>query len=291
MSIGVMERVWRKFMFPRYGNSLPYPTNRRYARYVGACQARYGGAADRQAAALAEKVRADGFVQIENALAPDVARAMSAKISALIAAEPDDKNKGRTAHLQYRVKQPIRVLGAEVLDLFRGPADAVLQAYFGSLYRLHSVACYRSVPTDDPQGAWLWHIDNYPPYVKKIMLYLTDCDPKLGATSFISPGETAKLREGGYFGIFPEERSENLDRFAARAGITPRAQTREIKAGSALLFDNNTLHRANIPEVGYRDVITFTVMPSAEPWEQVLQREGVDKMEARKAMYPADPAS
>ena len=290
MSVGVMEQIWRRFMFPRYGNSLPFPTNRRYLVYNEKCRRGYSNGAGPSANALAQKVMSDGFVQIDNAIAADQARAMSERISALIAAEPDSKKRGRTAHLQYRVNDPVRTLGSEVLDLFRGPADAVLRAYFKSWYRLYGVACYRSVPSGDPQGAWLWHVDNYPPAVKKIMLYLTDCGPNLGATSFVPPSQTKALRGSGYFGIYPQERSEDLSSFAARAGIEPKIQTCTIKAGSALFFDNNTLHRANIPEVGFRDVITFTVMPSDRPWKDHLDREGIAALEARTSMYPNDPS-
>ena len=290
MSVGVMEQIWRRFMFPRYGNSLPFPMNRRYALYNEKCRRGYTDGAATPASELAQKVSKDGFVQIHDAIASDKARAMSERVSKLIAAEPASKKRGRTAHLQYRVNDPIRTLGSEALELFRGPADAVLRAYFKSWYRLYSVACYRSVPSSDPQGAWLWHIDNYPPAVKKIMLYLTDCEPKLGTTSFVSPAQTKALRGSGYFGIYPYERSEDLSSFAARAKIDPNIQTCTIEAGSALFFDNNTLHRANIPEVGFRDVITFTVLPSDSPWDKVLDGEGIAALEARTSMYPNDPS-
>jgi hypothetical protein len=291
MTASVTEKVRRRFIYPRYGNSLSLPINLRYSKYIEKCRQRFVRENQPTDAdmAMVEKVRTNGFAQIVDAITPERARAMSEKITDIASGQTSSKKKARTAHLRYAVGQPIKELGPGILDLFRGPADPVLLAYFDSWYRLINVACYRTIPSSNPQGAWLWHTDNYPPAVKKIMLYLTDCEPKLGATSFISPAETARLRGGGYYGIMPDERSEDLTAFASRAAIKPTIQTPTVTAGSALLFDNNALHRANIPEIGYRDVVTFTVMPSAEPWETVLNREGLESLNNAKAMYPDRP--
>jgi hypothetical protein len=287
--VGLIERARRVTSARRYGNSLPILLNQRYRSYVAACQKAYSGPYDAAAEQQAEVMRKNGFVVIEDAIDAGLACAMSERISGLIANEPSHGHKGRTAHLQYRVSDPLAVLGEEVLDLFRGKADGVLRSYFRSWYRLHSPACYRSVPSHDPDGAWLWHTDNYPSAVKKIMLYLTDCDPERGSTSFITPSDTAALRRVGYYGVYARERLEDVSVLAKAAGIKAGFQWPSIKAGSAIFFDNNSLHRANIPKSGYRDVITFTVLPSREPWDVALKRRGLAAFKAERSMFPNYP--
>lgn len=287
--IGFAERLRRSTVARHYGNSLPIWQNELYRWHIGKCQSSYTAKVDNEAKAMADTVRANGFVLINDAIAPELAKRMSNNISELIARDPEQKHKGRTAHLQYRVADPLTVLGVEVLDLFRGKADGVIRSYLNSYYKLHSIACYRSIPAKDPDGAWLWHSDNYPPGVKKIMLYLTDCDPERGSTSFINPSSTAALRKAGYYGIYPSERREDLSSLASGAGFNVEPQWPSIDAGSAIFFDNNSFHRANIPRTGYRDVTTFTVMPSTEPWDVVLKAKGINSLRAERSMYPHRP--
>ena len=285
------ERLRRRLTAQHYGNSLPVLLNERYRRYNTACRRDYAGAreADEVIVGLEGELRRDGFAIIQNAIPEVQARGLSDRITAQIARMPEHRHRGQTRHLQYMVDHPIRTLGEEVLDLFRGPADRLLREHFGSHYRLHQVKCYRSLAAEDPKGAWLWHTDNYPPEVKKIMLYLTDCNPEQGATSFIAPDQTTRLQRAGYFGIGYEERSGDLETYARKCGVAVDIKWRSIKAGSAILFEVNTLHRANIPRIDFRDVVTFTVMPSPLPWDAALARDGVEKLEGEKTMYPTHP--
>lgn len=285
-----IQDLARDAKLKRYGNSRPFLLNWRYSSYIKSCQETSKPTTDVAALASAQKVRDNGFVLIENAVSPDSAARMSDRITKLIESGSSSSARSKTAHLQYRVDRPLSVLGEEVLDLFRGPADPILQAYFGSWYRLFTAACYRSLPAENPIGAWLWHIDNNPPSVKKIMLYLTDCGPEQGVTSFISPTQTLQLREAGYRGILPPERTDDLTPFANKAGIQPTVHTPTVKAGSALFFDNNSLHRATIPTKGYRDVITFTVLPNPKPWDKALAEDGVEALNARSGDYPRNPS-
>lgn len=286
--------MWRRHLTAdHYGNSLPILLNERYRRYNDMCRKTFKPQpnADERAAAAAEALRRDGFYVIENAIPENLAHRLSERITAKIERTPQHNHQAQTRHLQYVVEPPIGVLGEEVLDLFRGPADHAIRLHLNSFYRLHQVKCYRSIPAENPIGAWLWHTDNYPPEVKKIMLYLTDCNPENGVTSFISLEHTAKLQRAGYFGVNHGERRGDLESYARDLGVDIDVKWNSIKAGSAILFEVNTLHRANIPRLGFRDVVTFTLMPSPIAWDVELARRGIERLEAEKAMYPIYPGS
>src|SRR6185312_3094981 len=119
--------------------------------------------------------------------------------------------------------------------------------------RVEWIDCYRTYQ-GDREASWLWHIDNVPPYVAKVLLYLTDSDSETGATEFIQGHDTRSFMRAGYFGVTRSERSADLAELAHTKRLSYRPVSFALKAGDAVVFNTNTLHRGGIVSHGYRDV-------------------------------------
>jgi hypothetical protein len=219
-------------------------------------------------------------VQLLDALGSATAKALSDRISDFVATGKGIYPHKNTAHLQSILKNPLDDL-PETLETFANPAvDSAIRAYFGAYYKIHGVTAYRSHPTESVRASWLWHIDNDPPTIKKLMVYLTESGEHSGATRFLDAQTSAAFKKAGYYGRFENERVEDLAPFAEAHGLPFEPRWFEVKAGSALFFDNNLIHRAVPPEGGYRDVITFVLMPSNRPWTAQV---------TTSAAYPKNP--
>jgi hypothetical protein len=172
----------------------------------------------------------------------------------------------------------------EVSRLFTAEVVALLEACFRSRFKIYSTTIYRLIPTGESmQASGLWHSDDFPPGVFKLIVYLTACDRQTGA-----------LR------LHPRRRSRELHRrgFFSRYVATPYADLLDTgwhavegPAGTAVFFDARLVHRATPPVQGLRDVVSFTLLPSMEPWDRHFARVGAGlALEKRGRLIPDDPA-
>ena len=113
-------------------------------------------------------------------------------------------------------------------------------------------------------GSLLWHIDNHPKEVVKIMVYLNDVDNTTG------PFEILDKQGSGY--KFPTTRvscnewSPSQSRFSDSQIDSFHSQGYSSKKltgarGTVIIFDNNIVHRATFCDERERSVITFMVKP------------------------------
>jgi hypothetical protein len=87
----------------------------------------------------------------------------------------------------------------EAVELLRPDVVATLEAYYRSYFKVFCMEIHRLVPTRrDPQLSSLWHLDNYPPGMLKVFVYLTDCDRKTGALRLNSRARSRRLIRSGF---------------------------------------------------------------------------------------------
>src|SRR5262249_19104231 len=156
-------------------------------------------------------------------------------------------------------------------------------------YLIAWLDAYRSFPTQVRQSSWLWHSDNVPRESIKVMLHLTPADAGRGATRFLDLPTSTRFRACGYFGIHTNERVPDLAPFADCHGIPFRPLHFAAQPGDVLVFNNNLLHTAMPPVSQYRDVMTFLLLPSPRPWQEMLEVMGVDRVHGSPGGFPHDP--
>ena len=177
-----------------------------------------------------------------------------------------------------------------MLDIFDNPTlDEALRGIFGSYYRLQWVDCYRSIPAPDVSGSWMWHIDNVPKQVLKVMLHLTDAGVDQGATRFLSVTDTRAYGLNGYLGLETNKRTDDLAPLAGKNGLPYAPWYNEAKAGDALIFNTNLLHKAIPPVADYRDVATFLILPNPAPWREQIERDGLENFQDIARDWPRNP--
>ena len=258
------HRLGKAALWRLYGNTLPPSINRRYARYANMCGVQ------------GEPNPFGTAIVARNVLQRARARTCSEAISAGIAR--GDLAPEPTLPFMVAVPRPIDMFGIELLDIFDGPLGDRLRRGYGAEFRIEWLDCYRTYP-GERRASWQWHIDNVPPYFVKILLYLTDSDTETGTTEFISSTDTRALMSVGYFGVTPSERTVELETFAARKQVSYQPTSFTLNAGDAVIFSTNSFHRGGLVRRGYRDVMSFAILPSRVSWREHLAKAGTDRLQ------------
>ncbi|MEM9366186.1 MAG: phytanoyl-CoA dioxygenase family protein [Planctomycetota bacterium] len=263
-------------------NQLGPFVNGRYRRYAASCRERTRFPIDW------DGVKKRGAVRVPGVLDQGQAREYSDVVGRYLSENPPTESTD-LQKLMRIVPCAASLLGEGVTGVFHHPEVAsVLHGFFGCHFRIQWLDCYRSFPCEQVSHAWRWHYDNVPCETIKVMLCLTDAGEHRGATRFMSIDDTCAYYEAGYRGR-GKERLESLEGFAKLHGLPHRPFHHEAKAGDVLIFQNNALHRAVPPLDGYRDVLTYLVLPNPVPWDKQLQADGYEAIEKKPGGYPQFP--
>jgi len=121
-----------------------------------------------------------------------------------------------------------------------------------------------------PSSSWLWHYDNQPKEIVKIMIYLNDIGVNNAPFEYIH-GPHDQIE------IIPPTKNGPNDWKPDTKWINTRVPKKEIDKrlssgaykrkivgpkGTMVIFDNNIIHKANVCSSGYRDVIFFRIRPT-----------------------------
>jgi hypothetical protein len=294
-----LKRVYRRIAdkYPRldgfrpsrlfFGNIRSLGTNLRYLRYHQACQKGPdplpSNGLRSKAEELGKRFREQGYVILHPNYGKELIPFLAKRCEELVLEK-------KTSILEGDEEWFINILNSmtvmpEIRRLINPEVEAVLKACFGSQFKIYSSEVYRTTPTNDPPTAsGLWHTDNYPPGIYKVMVYLTPCDRNTGALRIHPMPSTRRLLREGFFNRSKAERfMEKLERNSIHIEGPP---------GTVLIWNSNVIHKATPPKTGLRDLVAFKLVPSNEPWEKHLDRMG-DKInhETRNSQIPADPAA
>jgi hypothetical protein len=151
---------------------------------------------------------------------------------------------------------------AGVAELSEALLPGVERRIFGAWVIVDKVYVYRNLVTRQPeQVSWLWHYDNHPTEVVKIMIYLTDVGDLNAPFEFVRRKDT-----GDALAFTPRPLLGNSRVAAAKVDELIGAGHEVVKAtgprGTMVIFDDNVLHRATFPREGLRDVLVYQIRPS-----------------------------
>ena len=176
----------------------------------------------------------------------------------------------RTADMQAITDRDVislQLKDAMAVDGVRELGDAILpqieRTFFGSYVIVDKVYVYRNLVTrQQEQVSWLWHYDNHPTEVMKVMIYLTDVGP------LNAPFEYVRRKDSGEpMQLVPKPLLGNSRVSAEKVGELLANGHEAFKAtgpqGTMLIFDDNVLHRATFAREGRRDALVYQIRPAA----------------------------
>lgn len=155
-------------------------------------------------------------------------------------------------------------------------ADEIVPQLEENLYGCHlfvdKIYCYRNHHYKKRYSSWLWHWDNNPQEVFKIIIYLTSVDDECGPFEYISgPDKSVLMKKSTRTGYDNWKKAPNGSRINKEEvqSILDRGGSRHRvigPPGTLTAFNNNIWHRANVPAPGKsRDIITLRVRPTIKP--------------------------
>ncbi|HYE84979.1 MAG TPA: phytanoyl-CoA dioxygenase family protein, partial [Vicinamibacterales bacterium] len=123
---------------------------------------------------------------------------------------------------------------------------------------------YRSpVSRQAARQSWLWHFDNHPREMLKVMVYLTDVNTGTAPFEFIRdrPGGRARLGTP----LRPKLGDSRVPAALVDQWISEGAERVQVtgRRGTVLIFDDNVVHRGTLASTGHRDVVVFQLRPAA----------------------------
>ena len=148
-------------------------------------------------------------------------------------------------------------------DLCEPLLQQLERTVYGSYAIVDKLYVYRSpVSRQVPSASWLWHFDNHPREVLKVMVYLTDVDEGTAPFEYLREQLSGRPLPGsplvprfGHSRVADDE----IERCVA-SGWERRVVTGP--RGTILVFDDNIVHRATLARRAHRDVIVFQVRPA-----------------------------
>lgn len=150
---------------------------------------------------------------------------------------------------------------------------------------LDRVYIYRNIITNKPpETSWLWHWDHHPKEIIKVLIYLTDVEENTGPFEYLRHSKTNKcikmptnrlgMKTWGTKSP-PGYPNSRVSVFQILEYINQGYERRKVvgKKGTTIIFDNNIIHRANIPVNKIRDVLVLQFRPSLEKRNQYFQKK------------------
>lgn len=137
-----------------------------------------------------------------------------------------------------------------------------VENFYGCNLFVDKVYIYRNVYQDIEKSSWLWHYDNNPPTVYKIMIYLCDVGEGNAPFQYVEN----MLNEPSRTGTDKWEKAKHGSRVDPATVRQNNIRTVFGPKGFSFLQNPNCTHRATVPFIGsHRDVLTLRVRPTIEP--------------------------
>jgi hypothetical protein len=154
-----------------------------------------------------------------------------------------------------------------------------LTLYYGSNYRIYSSDLYRTIPSNKLNkekdfSSLLWHFDNSPKNLMKVMIYINDVSIKNGAISFVPKPISRELKKKGYWDRYNPNIAPHIEK------IEKNNVYLEGDSGTILFFSvHDCIHKATLPSEGHRDVAVFLIQPSIKENSRIkdFQKETLSK--------------
>jgi hypothetical protein len=153
---------------------------------------------------------------------------------------------------------------------------------FGCHVTCDNIKMYKTPETNaNEASSWLWHLDNNPIEQVKVMIYINDVNKESGAFRYLGQSDKSGIKvlpsrrdyTHWFEGDISKENFEALDTKWNGTRLSNQlindwinnkgCQIVDVEgpAGTALLFDNNIIHKGTIPTKGYRLAMTLQFKP------------------------------
>ena len=163
----------------------------------------------------------------------------------------------------------------------------IIENYYNSYFKIAWTNIYRCFPIQNHEDdrSLLWHFDDNPNDILKIFIYVNDQDKKNGAFRTLLLNDSRKLKyKENFLSYNTQERIENqskLNKYRDKVFIA------EGKQGDIVAFQNNIVHKGNLPLERHRDLITIEILRSMVP---ITKKNIINKLNnAPKKDYPRFP--
>ncbi len=163
--------------------------------------------------------------------------------------------------ISIKLREPLRLDGIEALC--EPLIDRIEQCVYQSAVVVDKAYVYRSVVSRrQPQASWLWHFDNHPREILKLMIYLTDVEAGTAPFEFLRGADGRPVR-GEPIGPLARDGRVPLAEIQDRLAAGARCETVIGPRGTVLLFDDNVIHRATLATRRHRDVLVLQLRPAS----------------------------
>ena len=185
----------------------------------------------------------------------------------------------------WRYKKPLQYACNDIVPYLE-------ETMFGCNLYVDKIYLYRTKNITAKKDSYLWHHDNNPNEIVKVIIYLNDVN------ELNSPFEY--LVDKNYNGVLanctrigPEnwEPSPNNGRLEEEVNELIKSQNYQNKKllgnkFTACAFSNNAIHRANPIIKGYRDVINIRVKPTLKKSPEFMNKKWTTSYEHTGAVNP-----
>lgn len=169
--------------------------------------------------------------------------------------------------IAIKLKDPFAIEGLRELS------DLILEQLERNVYRSYLVVdrvyVYRSpVCRQHPAASWLWHFDNHPREMLKVMLYLTDVTGETAPFEYLRDRATGRPQWGSPLAPLHGGSRVSAESIEQRLATGAERQAVTGPSGTVIVFDDNIIHRGTLARGSHRDVVVFQIRPSlcrAEP--------------------------
>ena len=190
-----------------------------------------------------------------------------------------------------RLKNPLSI--SKINELADIIFPQIEHKLFNSYIHLSHLYIYRSVVNSaQPDASWLWHYDNYPVEIHKVIIYLTDVNEDSGPFEYLLDRENKPIivqpsRTGEDNWNKPKWKGSRvpekiMKRYREKGS---RIKTITGKIGNMIVFDNNCIHRAKKANKQHRDVISFQIKPYQRPLKPFISHDWTVSFQNR-GVYP-----
>jgi len=163
---------------------------------------------------------------------------------------------------------------------------------YGCNLLIDKVYIYRTMKVDKRTSSYLWHYDNNPSEIVKNIIYLNDVNKDNSPFEYLSDKDgNGIIAQPTRTGPKNWVRAPNNSRITLeqlfklnKAGYKGRKILG--KQGTALSFNNDTIHRANPIKKGYRDVLNIRVKPTLQKKEKYIDKRWTSGYEKTGVVSP-----
>lgn len=207
--------------------------------------------------------------------------------------EKVDKKANNPQEHYFESGQPSQPFAIKIANIWDLPELEQLAAHFipeleKTVFKSHAfvsaVHIYRNLQTQaERKSSWLWHYDNNPQEAVKLLIYLTDVTETTGPFEYLRHKKTgnvikmptSRIDDNHWESPPPMFPSSRIPATIIDYLLEQGYEKHKVigQKGTVIFFDNNCIHRANVPSEKYRDVLIFNIRPVLSPIRPFINKE------------------